>query len=95
LLRPREFDYTGMCGGTVFTINESEVKWAGMYISGADDKARYIPSYLILDVILNYRESRFLTIDQDAEICGGANHVSNTEYRKAVQRMEKMFEFWV
>ncbi|AVZ86804.1 hypothetical protein CDG55_14365 [Acinetobacter sp. WCHA45] len=95
LLRPRRFDYSGMCGGTVFTINESEIKWAGMYISGSDDKARYIPSYLILDVILNYRESRSLTIDQDAEICGGANYVSNKEYRKAVQRMEKMFKSWI
>lgn len=71
LFKPREFDYSGMCGGTIFTINETSVKWAGMYISGSSDKARYIPSYLILDVILNYRQSRFITIDQDAEICGG------------------------
>ena len=91
LFKPRDFNYSGMCGGTVFTINESSVKWAGMYISGADDKARYIPSYLILDVILNYRQSRFQIIDQDAEICGGARHVSNSEYRKAIMDIERMF----
>ncbi|WP_298066658.1 hypothetical protein [uncultured Acinetobacter sp.] len=95
LFKTRKFDYTGMCGGTVFTINDSDVKWAGMYISGSDNKARYIPSYLILDVILNYRQSRSLIIDQDAEICGGANHVSNAEYRKAIQRMEKIFKNWI
>lgn len=92
LFNPRSFDYSGMCGGTVFAINESSVRWAGMYISGADDKARYIPSYLILDIILNYRQSRFLIIDQDAEICGGANYVSNSDYREAIQRMEMMFK---
>lgn len=94
LFNTRSFDYSGMCGGTVFTINKSSFKWAGMYISGSDDKARYIPSYLILDVILNYRNSRCLIIDQDAEICGGANRVSNAGYRKAVQIMEKMFKGW-
>jgi hypothetical protein len=46
---------------------------------------------LILDVILNYRQSRFQIIDQDAEICGGARHVSNSEYRKAIMDIERMF----
>jgi len=81
-----------MCGGVVFSIHNLTCKWAGMYISGSDTVARYIPSFLILDSILNYRNANFLTVDNDAEICGGAAHVSNAEYRKAVMLMEKMFK---
>lgn len=91
LLKPREFDYEGMCGGAVFKIEEFGIKWAGMYISGSDNKARYLPTYLILEFILNYRQSRSITIDIDAEICGGANHVSNAQYREAVIDMERFF----
>ncbi|MEQ1309621.1 hypothetical protein [Acinetobacter bereziniae] len=92
LLKPRKFDYEGMCGGTVFKIDGSNIKWAGMYISGSETKARYLPSYLILDFILNYRKSRSITIDVDAETCGGANHVSNQQYREMVKDMENLYK---
>lgn len=92
LLKPRDFEYSGMCGGVVFSINNSVCKWAGMYISGSKTTARYLPSYLILDSILNYRQSRFIIVDIDAETCGSAKHISNAEYREHVTRMERFFE---
>lgn len=55
----------GMSGGPVYSIyeNNSGIKLAGITVSGGNNTLRFIPSYMFIEAIDNYRESPCTILD--------------------------------
>lgn len=60
----------GMSGGPVFSVfnDESELKLAGITLTGGDNKLRFIPAYVLHDAIGSYKTSRCEVIDEASYI---------------------------
>ncbi|BEP96246.1 hypothetical protein GmRootA79_46300 [Acidovorax sp. A79] len=56
---------TGMSGGVVCNVQPkaNQVKLAGIPVSAGDNKCRFIPAYVFIDAILNYKNSSCRVVD--------------------------------
>lgn len=68
---PDEFNIThdelnGMSGGPVYSVNhdDSEIKLAGISISGGGGKLRFLPAYVFHDAVISYKKARCEVVDQ-------------------------------
>lgn len=55
----------GMSGGAIYNVQKkaNQVKLAGLLVTAGGDKCRFIPSYIFIDAIINFRNSSSKTID--------------------------------
>ncbi|MDO8845246.1 hypothetical protein [Methylicorpusculum sp.] len=55
----------GMSGGAVYNVQPkaNQVKLAGIPVTAGDNICRFIPSYMFIDAIINFRDSSNRTID--------------------------------
>ncbi len=56
---------TGMSGGTICNVQpkSNQVKLAGLPLTAGDNICRFIPSYIFIDAILEYKKSSYTVVD--------------------------------
>lgn len=55
----------GMSGGAVYNVQPkaNQVKLAGIPVTAGNKICRFIPSYIFIDAIINFRDSNYKTVD--------------------------------
>ncbi len=61
-------DLAGISGGAVTGIHAkaNQVKLSGMVVSSSGGISRFIPSYVFIDALLNYRQAKYYIVDPRA-----------------------------
>jgi len=63
-------ELNGMSGGPVYSVfhDDSEVKLAGISVSGGGDKLRFLPAYVFHEAVSSYKSARCEVVDQASHL---------------------------
>lgn len=63
-------DLNGYSGGPVYSVyhDNSEIKLAGITLTGGGNKLRFLPAYIFHDALISYRKARCLILDNASYI---------------------------
>lgn len=63
-------ELNGMSGGPVYSVyhDDSEVKLAGISLSGGGNKLRFLPAYVFHDAVISYKNARCEVVDEASYI---------------------------